>query len=392
MNLRQQKNNYCGQKLKTARISNGYTLEELGGKLNISHQSVSKYEMGKAVPDIETQKKIAEILGYSTTFFYGNEENLQIPQGAHFFRSGAAVAKKYKDQVQEKVKTIAYLIDYLESVLKLPPFKLDALFATETQFRQVNLNEIDDMAEKLRRFLGLGDGPITNLTALCERLGIIVFSTVLDNEKIDACTVFYKNRPYILLNKDRISSVRLRFNIAHELGHIILHSGYSEKDVKDKSKHKRIELEANRFASSFLMPEAGIVPELSSSGLDYLIILKEHWKTSIQSIVYRAEELGIFTADYALYLRQQISRKKWRKKEPLDDVLSIEEPKLISQAIRLLTTKYKKSLDEISFNTGITVAELSNIAGIGLTKEETLQYSKNYDNVVYISSHPNRNK
>ncbi|PER74598.1 MULTISPECIES: ImmA/IrrE family metallo-endopeptidase [Priestia] len=54
-----------------------------------------------------------------------------------------------------------------------------------------------------------------------------------------------------------------------------MHSNYNEKDVEDKSKHKRIEQEANRFASAFLMPESTIVPELASAGLDYLLLLNQ---------------------------------------------------------------------------------------------------------------------
>lgn len=372
MNLRNQNHKFQGEKLKTARLIRGLTLEDIGIQLGISHQAVSKYENEKAVPDINTIKHLATFLQFEPSFFYGDKEELLNPQTTHFFRSGAAVSKKYKEQVKGKVKTFAYLVSFMEKHIKLPKFEIPDLISIGRDFRQIAFEEIDRVAGSLRRYIGLGDGPISNITALCERLGIIIAFAEMDNEKIDACTVYYKNRPFILLNQAIQSSVRLRFNIAHELGHIVLHSKYMEKDLNDRSKHKRIEQEANRFASAFLMPEATIVPELSSSGLDYLLILKEHWKVSIQAIIYRAEELGIFTEAYALYLRQQISRKKWRLKEPLDDVIQIEQPKLIKQAIQLLINKYNFTLEQLSFSTGILVRDLAYLGDINISDIDTV--------------------
>lgn len=376
-------NDFQGSKLKTARIVRGFTLEELEEKLGVSHQSISNYENGKANPHVETIRKLANILEFTPSFFYGNDVDMLDPETPHFFRSGAAVAVKYKDRVKEKIKILAYIIDFIQSKMRIPEFKYPDFIKKSAGFIQYDLEEIDNIATKLRRHIGLGDGPISNITALCERLGIIISFAKMEDEKIDACTVFYKGRPYIILNQERISSVRLRFNIAHELGHILLHSSYQEKDVKDKSKHKRIEQEANRFASSFLMPESTIVSELASSGLDYLLLLKEHWKVSVQAIIYRAEELGIYTPDYALYLRQQISRKKWRQKEPLDDKIPIEKPLLLQQAFKLLVERNKLSVEEISFKTGLTIYELNQIGNMELyiPKEQPLNQESN---LVYL--------
>jgi Zn-dependent peptidase ImmA (M78 family)/transcriptional regulator with XRE-family HTH domain len=384
MNNRNQIHNFQGKKLKTARLIRGFTLEDLGKELGLSHQSVSKYENDKSSPDLDMIRRLADLLQFAPSFFYGDNNELLNPQTSHFFRSGAAVAKKYKEQVKEKVRTLAYLIDFVEANIKLPDFKLPSFIEEQCTFKQIAYEDIDTIAEKMRRFIGIGDGPISNVTALCERLGIIVSFSKMDNAKIDACTVFYKDRPYIILNEERTSSVRLRFNIAHELGHILLHSNYAEKEINDKSKHKRIEQEANRFASSFLMPESTIVPELSSSGLDYLLLLKEHWKVSVQAIIYRAEELGVFTQEYALYLRQQISRKNWRLKEPLDDVISMESPSLLKQALNILVSKKRLSIEQISFQTGLTVKELCELGNIEISVPED-QYTLEKRNVVNFS-------
>ena len=53
------------EKLKFLREKKGYTQEEIAHKLNISRQSISKYENGINEPDIETIKKLCNILDCS---------------------------------------------------------------------------------------------------------------------------------------------------------------------------------------------------------------------------------------------------------------------------------------------------------------------------------------
>ncbi len=380
--------NFQGDRLKLARIIRGLTLEEVSKELDISHQSISKYETGKSIPGTEIILQLSRLLGFSPSFFYIKDDKELLPQTSHFFRSGAAVPKKYKEQVKGKIQLIAYLTDFFESKLKIPQFLMPPIANKSKVFSQIDFEKIDELAVEFRSFLGLGNGPISNMTLLCEKIGVIVSFASLEHEKIDACTVFYNNRPFVILNEDRISSVRIRFNIAHELGHILLHSFYNDKEINEKSKHKRMEQEANRFASSFLMPESSFMSELSASGLDYLLILKQHWKASIQAIIYRAEELGAFSTDYALYLRQQVSRKKWRIFEPLDDLIPIERPTLFKQAFNLFIHKYGFSLDEILFNTGLKENELKKICSVVLDNNEAKKLSNNFTiNIVNFPGH-----
>ncbi len=57
--------------LKKIRIKNGRTQQELAEFLNISTQSISKWEQGKALPSIEFLPKIAEFFKCDiNTFFY----------------------------------------------------------------------------------------------------------------------------------------------------------------------------------------------------------------------------------------------------------------------------------------------------------------------------------
>jgi len=63
-----------GHKLKMARIDRGYTQDDLANAINIKQKSVSRYENGKSIPDIETLEKICIKLKKSFGFFLNNED------------------------------------------------------------------------------------------------------------------------------------------------------------------------------------------------------------------------------------------------------------------------------------------------------------------------------
>lgn len=259
----------------------------------------------------------------------------------------------------------------------MPDFNL-----TQKEFRQIDFSEIEEVAQKTRDLFNLKYGPISDVTLLCEKLGIGVFFADLDSTKIDAHTVFMENTPYILLNKARKSSVRLRFNIAHELGHILLHSRYDDNITSSTSKHKRIEDEANYFAGCFLLPEEGLSMDMAASNLNYLISLKQHWKASLQAIIFRAEQIGLFSSNHVLHLRQQISRNKWRMFEPLDEEIAIEKPKLMLLGIDYLLKNNICTIEEIELETGLSLNMIEEIcSGVMVKKEKQFPINNNVVNL-----------
>ncbi|MCM3651344.1 ImmA/IrrE family metallo-endopeptidase [Metabacillus litoralis] len=364
---------FNGDKLKLAREFHCMTVSELSQDLGVSHQMVSSYEKGDKIPTEERLKKIIEILKFPRTFFFTPIFVEGTKTSPSFFRKGAAVPKKYQIQVEANTKIFSGIRHYIASKINLPKYTMPSHNLTQKEFRQIDFSEIQEIAEKTRESLGLKHGPISNITLLCEKLGIGVFFADLDSTKIDAHTVFIDSTPYIILNKARTSSVRLRFNIAHELGHILLHSKYGESETSSTSKHKRIEDEANYFAGCFLMPEEGISLDMAASNLNYLISLKQHWKVSIQAIIFRAEQLGLFSSSHVLHLRQQISRNKWRLFEPLDDEIEIEKPKLMSLGIEYILKNNICTLDEIELDTGLPLNMIEEICpGLNLERQKII--------------------
>ena len=101
--------------------------------------------------------------------------------------------------------------------------------------------------------------PPVNLTHLCQVLGVelvIKPSLGFEGELESSVT---PPRAIITINGSH-ASTRQRFTVAHELGHLMLHSlGRKFRDVYSAATNSREELEANQFAAELLMPQSFMV-------------------------------------------------------------------------------------------------------------------------------------
>jgi Zn-dependent peptidase ImmA (M78 family) len=146
---------------------------------------------------------------------------------------------------------------------------------------------------------------------LVESKGIRVFSMAEDSTDIDAFSLWRDSVPFIFLNTMK-SAEHSRFDVAHELGHLVLHTRVGVHG-------KEAEHEANRFASAFLMPRSGVLaqaPVLPS--LRKLIELKRRWIVSVSALAYRLHSLGLVKDWHYRNLCIEIARRGYRKNEPAE--------------------------------------------------------------------------
>lgn len=105
---------------------------------------------------------------------------------------------------------------------------------------------------------------------------------------------------------------RVRFSIAHELGHLFLHLGYLVRprvwegiaDYRDSVRFRRgyseDEKEADEFAGSLLMPSPEfrrLVEENRSGDKIRVSYIAEHFLVSQEAVMTRGRWLGIFEWD-----------------------------------------------------------------------------------------------
>ena len=87
---------------------------------------------------------------------------------------------------------------------------------------------------------------------------------------------------------------RLRFTIAHEIGHFVLHPGraVSERGGPTNQSTVRLEREADQFAAELLMPEQLVRQAVLDDGGD-LRRLADRFDVSTQAMSLRLRHLGL---------------------------------------------------------------------------------------------------
>ncbi|MCY8579347.1 ImmA/IrrE family metallo-endopeptidase [Bacillus haynesii] len=351
------------ERIKMGREARGLTTREFAEMIGVSHQMISKYEKGQSIPGSQVLDKMVKELNLPFRFFLKTKKAAGEDKTV-FFRSRAVSSVKLKKIHEIKLEWLKEIQYYLEDILDFPKVNFPNLINQKNFFQPVHFEEIDELAMTLRKFWNLNEGPISNLLLLLEKNGVIISKVNFSDIKIDACSEWDENgRPFILLGNNKQSSSRTRFDLAHELGHLILHRYIKKSEFNNKQIYKRIEEEADRFASAFLMPRSSFIEEFVGSSLDFFVLMKKRWKVSIQALVYRASDLGLISDYQKSYLWRQISSKGWRKSEPFEELI-VEEPVVLKQAFELIINHEVKSkgqlVDDLSLNRE-DIEELSNV-------------------------------
>lgn len=321
-------------KLTKARIARGLTKKELAEKTGISRQMISNYELGKTQPGANNLLAIVSELDFPYNYF--TSESKSFYEGATFFRSQSAATKRARDMQSVRLEFQKEIYDLLSRYVNFPQLTLPDILMKNVH--DITETDIENKAKELRDLWGLGkDLPISNLIETAEIHGVIVVEANMSDDKLDAVSEWIEDRPFVMLTDNGESAVRRRFNVAHELGHILLHGDIeSIHDYTSKELKNIIEKQANYFASCLLLPENGFLKSLLSTNLDFYIELKKYWKVSIQAMILRTYQLELINDDQKLYLFKKIAYNKWKKHEPLDDDLVSEKPSLYRKVFELI--------------------------------------------------------
>lgn len=311
---------FNGDRLKTARIYRSMTLAELGKSLDLSKQTLSLYENNKGNPDFSTVIKLSKTLHFPINYFF-QEKNINITSGTTYFRSLSSTSKKSRSAEITKVEFIGALYEALYNYIEFPVLNLPKININSQNLKD---EEIENVAIKLREFWNLGYDPINDLQYTLEENGLIVTGMNVADQKIDAYSQVVNidgiENYIIVLSVGNKGKARINFDLAHELGHILLHPWTEDIETLSNDEFKDRERQANKFASSLLLPKETFSKDCSRypTELEYYIRLKKKWGISIQAMLYRACDLDIISNNQFQYLMRQISSKGWRKKEPGD--------------------------------------------------------------------------
>jgi len=303
--------NLLGEGLVTARRACGLTQEELAEAAGVTQAALSRYESDLREPDADVLRRIADALGVTESLLRSmGRLHGAIAVDAHMRRRATAKATIWR-QLEARL-----------NMYRMHARKIFEEVSIRAEQRVPTFDPIDtdpsNAAIMIRMQWRMPIGPVRGLTQWMEAAGCLIVTEDFETSRVDGLSQWIGDCPVILINS-RAPIDRKRLTLAHELGHLSLHSSEISEDM---------ELEANAFAAEFLMPRDIIKPQLRNLTLGRLLDLKREWGTSMQALIERARDLSVITPEQRMNLYKGLSSRGWRTREPVSDELPPETPEL----------------------------------------------------------------
>lgn len=310
-----------------ARELRGFTKKELAESINKTPSAISQIERGLINPDLETFVSMSFVLKVPPSFFTEKlNQSKHIELSSCHFRSIRSTSQSMRRQSARKGDLCIDFIELLESKGLLFPKEELSDFSVSAETDE----EIERTAIALRRNWNMGLGPIPDIIKLVESKGVVVLPLEEVCNKVDAYSTWRGRRPCILLSQTKSAS-RVRFDVSHELGHLVLHEDTAVGEA-------RTERQANRFAGAFLAPRDSFIEECPRRwNFRAFKQMKFRWRMSIQALLYRAKDLGCISQSTHQRAMMQLSGVGMRKNEGKE--WEMEKPVLVTQALELLSDR-----------------------------------------------------
>lgn len=320
-----------GERVRQLREMHGLTQLALQKEVpGLTQSRLSRLEGGLSEVDSETLELIAIELNVKTDLFY-RESVSDLKSISPHLRARSRLTQSAKASAIHWAQVVLDEYQLLEGGRR-----------GRTELEELRGSPAREAARSTRNALGFGSiEPLPYLLLAIERLGTLVLGLPTSKNGLDAFCAWIDDRP-IMAILDGSPPDRIRWSVAHELGHLVLH--------RDQPKSARLEEEADEFAAELLTPLAGLRGEMPSNPqLQHLTVLKSRWGVSVKSLVRRAKELGVVDSDRAISLYRQISARGWNKKEP--GFVPEEKPRAFHK------------LAEMAYGNPISVDKMADAAG-----------------------------
>lgn len=350
-------------RLTMAREARALRQTELAELIEKSPATVSKYESidKPQRPDPAILPRLAQVLQVDTGWFF--KPLAERTETAVFYRSLIGELELMRNKARARLGFVETIEETLSQYVDLPEVDVPDLLEGR-DYRTLRREDLDFYAAALRDHWELGDGPIEDLLLVIENAGIVVAEDEIGSVKLDGVSwwSFATGRPYMLVAQDKNVAVRRRLDAAHEMAHVVLHRHVGPEDLKRD--FKLIEEQAMAFAGAFLLPAETFGDDVYSHSLEALVALKPKWKVSVGAMIKRLGHIGAISDHYERRLWQYYSYRKWRTREPLDDVIPVEQPQNLRGSIELLIEDGFISRRELLRETGLSAEDVRSLTGL----------------------------
>lgn len=324
-------------RVRVAREVAGLTKAQLADYLEVTPRTINTFE-NEGAP-VSHAPALSAATGRPLGFFT-NEPFDGIEESIVQFRGSKRLSKRRK---AESTSYGAIGLMFYQRLVE--PYKLPAV-----QVPTFDNVSPEQAAVKLRADWLLNEEPLPNLVQLFESKGVRILSLPKAIEKLDAFSYWYSDgKPYIFLNRSKTAE-RTRFDLAHELGHLVLHS-------RELDSERDLEKEADRFAAEFLMPARSIHRDMNPyADAQEILRLKAKYRVSAMAMNYRGGELGILKEWGQRQNYQELSKRGFRFGEP--DGLKLDRSRVLPYVLGDMRAK-GKSIAKLAAEVGVTMQDVN---------------------------------
>lgn len=314
----------AGERVRALRLLINRSQAQLADAVSVSQAYVSQVESGVRSPTEQFLQEVAGAFDFPRRFL--DADPVELPSVTFRFRRRKGTRQTYVRQAEQLLReSYRALWILVRDVSGLTPALPSAPGAAGDP------DEIERAAELTREALGLdGDEPVRHLTRAAERAHVLIAPLSLPH------AADLEDKP-AAVGHDGAScwpagevafagwftggpGDRQRMTLAHELGHLVLHSRGAA--------HGDIESDAFRFAGALLLPAHRMDDAFTANPtLRSLAQLKARWGVSIQGLIQRARQLGLIDEYRQTSFYKQLSARGWRTVEPV--TVHNEEPVLL---------------------------------------------------------------
>lgn len=323
-----------GDRVRVLRLAQGLSQTDLAraltGGASDANGLVSKVENGRQPVDEPLVAAMAAALGCAQEFLLRGAPDALVTRP--WLRAYADAPAKTVESTSCDNMLVAEAVSLLQ--LKIVPDGIP-LFDGDAH----DDHEIERFAQHVRTAAGIADGAVVgNVMRAADRLGCVVLPLKTElgrhlgmSQRIDGMPFVRVARPGG--GETGVPGDRQRFTVAHEIGHLGLHTGLPAPETAEQT--RLLEWQAHRFAGAFLAPADALMDDWESRGgrvtLSTLAELKATWGVAIKALVVRFQQLGVISGDQATSLYKQISKRGWNKAEPVHT--TNEQPVWLTRAL-----------------------------------------------------------
>ena len=336
------------------------TQVQLASMVDVSPATISKWRAGTQAPECDALERLAGVVNVTPEWFTRVPgAKLSLP----LFRSNASAHVAARAMLGARLEWAQDVAAALMEYVDYPDVNLPSRDYTEPE--EITDEDIETVAYECRDLWRLGRSAIQDLALAVEGAGVIVVREETGIAQIEGLSAWSAvlERPLILLSADKNNGYRSRFDLAHEVGHLVLHRHIQR--TTDNARHKLMEAQAHRFAGAFLLPAETFAIEVRMPPtLDDLLILKRRWGVSAAAMIMRLKAIELLDDDGASILHKRRSARWGGKSEPGDEDRSPEQPRLLRRTIDLLVEEKVMPLEAIPRHIGLAACDVEALAGL----------------------------